>query len=122
PISRRIYSWVTSKSCSGALDTERAVVESRRFVMISPPDETRRRCISDRVPFPILKPVPRFGTIVENGGQTLRGDKPLFLGCNSLGHDALGASSPPPGAARCTKPPARRRHPPGGLPCSTHCR
>src|SRR5262249_30530427 len=95
PISRRIYSWVTSKSCSGALDTERAVVESRRFVMISPPDETRRRCISDRVPFPILKPVPRCGTIVENGGQTLRGDKPLFLGCNSLGHDALGASTPP---------------------------
>src|SRR5262245_29149620 len=67
--------------------------------MISPPDETRRRCISDRVPFPILKPVPRCGTIVENGGQTLRGDKPLFLGCNSLGHDALGASTPPRSSA-----------------------
>src|SRR5262249_11897474 len=30
----------------------------------------------------------------------------FFLGCNSLGHDALGASTP--GAARCTKPSARR--------------
>src|SRR5262249_21330436 len=63
-----------------------------------PSRSTRRRCISDRVPFPILKPVPRFGTIVENADirwpNVTRRQAAFFLGCNSLGHDALGASTP----------------------------
>src|SRR6266536_2758536 len=38
PISGRIYSWVSSRSCSGVwARTERVVAERRRLVMISPP-------------------------------------------------------------------------------------
>src|SRR5215831_11224978 len=41
PISGRIYSWVSSRSCSGVwARTERVVAERRRLVMISPPLHT----------------------------------------------------------------------------------
>src|SRR6266478_9216105 len=67
PISGRLYSWVSSRSCSGVwARTERVVAERRRLVMISPPCVLRPDNVASAARFLFrlgLRPPDHYGRI-----------------------------------------------------------